>query len=126
LKRSISVWFLVSVLGVILPAQAPVFAQTMIEQGRKISQEQCSRCHVIGDFNPTGGISSTPSFQIMVNALPDWEERFSTFYARRPHPAAVEVRGIPPLSKSIATMVRVVIDIEDVGAITAFAKTLKK
>jgi len=126
LKRSISISFLASALGVIFQAQAPLLAQTLIEQGRKVSQEQCSRCHVIGNFNPTGGISSTPSFQIMVNALPDWEERFSTFYARRPHPAAVEIRGKPPLTQAMAAMVRVVIDIEDVDAITEFARTLQK
>jgi len=113
-------------LGFILSAKSALYAQTLIEQGREVSQKQCSRCHVIGDFNPTGGISSTPSFQMMVNALPDWEERFSTFFARRPHPAAVEIRDTPPLTQSMAAMVRVVIDIEDVDAITAFARTLKK
>ncbi len=124
--HSKSIWSLSLTLGIVLSANAPLFAQTLIEQGREVSQKQCSRCHVIGDFNPTGGISSTPSFQMMVNALPDWEERFSNFFARRPHPAAVEIRGTPPLTQSMAAMVRVVIDIEDVDAITAFARTLKK
>lgn len=126
MKISNSNWILSSALGLALSAQTPLFAEPLIEAGRKISQAQCARCHVIGDFNPNGGISSTPSFQMMVNALPDWEERFSTFYAHRPHPAAVEIRDAPPLTQSMATMVRVVIDIEDVKAITAFAATLKE
>ena len=71
-------------LGLVVSAQTPLFADPLIDAGRKISQVQCSRCHVIGDFNPSGGISSTPSFQMMVNALPDWEERFSTLL--RPPP----------------------------------------
>lgn len=65
-----------------------------LEKGRKISQLHCARCHVIGDFNPNGGISSTPSFQLLVKAFKDWRERFSTFYARRPHPAFLSIKGV--------------------------------
>ncbi|VAV89416.1 hypothetical protein MNBD_ALPHA08-2525, partial [hydrothermal vent metagenome] len=50
-----------------------------VDEGRKISQANCTRCHVVGDYNPNGGISSTPSFQLMVNALKDYQERFNTF-----------------------------------------------
>lgn len=120
---------LVILLAGIWAVLAPGMGQStedLLARGREVSRKQCSRCHVIGDFNPTGGISSTPSFQMIVNALPDWQERFSTFYKRRPHPAAVEIRNAPPLTQSMAIMVRLVIDIEDVEAITAFAKTLKK
>ena len=35
------------------------------EAGRKISETHCARCHVVGDFNPMGGIGSTPSFQLL-------------------------------------------------------------
>jgi len=106
----------------LMPAQADDLAA----RGQTLSQTHCTRCHVVGDFNPHGGISSTPSFQMIVNALPDWQDRFSTFYVRRPHPAAVEFEDGPALTQSLAAMVRVVIRLDDVEAITAFAKTLKK
>ena len=35
------------------------------EKGRKIATTHCARCHVVGDFNPSGGIGSTPSFQLL-------------------------------------------------------------
>ncbi len=38
-------------------------AQAGSEAGRKIAETHCARCHVVGDFNPMGGIGSTPSFQ---------------------------------------------------------------
>ena len=51
------------------------------------------RCHMIGDFNPFGGIGSTPSFQLLA-MRDDWLERFQTFYERRPHPVFVRVPGV--------------------------------
>ena len=53
---------------------------------------------MIGDFNRMGGIGSTPSFQLLVNALKDFEDRFRSFFARRPHPAFVTVKGYPRLN----------------------------
>ncbi|MGI9383629.1 MAG: hypothetical protein ACR2PO_10775, partial [Methyloligellaceae bacterium] len=45
-----------------------------IEKGRKVAEAHCSRCHVVGDFNPNGGISSTPSFQLLVKRRPDYKD----------------------------------------------------
>ncbi len=45
--------------------------------GRKMPLEHCARGHVIGDFNPFGGIGSTPSFQLLAKRS-DWLERFQT------------------------------------------------
>ena len=64
------------------------------DAGRKVAHEHCSRCHEIGDFNPHGGISSTPSFQLLTKRN-DWLERFQTFYERRPHPVFVRVPDMP-------------------------------
>ena len=33
------------------------------EAGRRFSETHCCRCHVVGGFNPMGGIGPTPSFQ---------------------------------------------------------------
>ena len=41
----------------------------------------------------TGGIGSTPSFQLLANSFPDYKDRFETFNARRPHPVFVIIEG---------------------------------
>ncbi|MCB1521373.1 MAG: hypothetical protein KDJ37_12470 [Hyphomicrobiaceae bacterium] len=75
-------------------AVTAVRAEGQADNGQKLAETHCSRCHVIGSFNPHGGIGSTPSFRLLVTALADWRERFETFYARRPHPAFVAIEGI--------------------------------
>lgn len=99
-----------------------------IEDGRALAKLHCTRCHVVGDYNKFGGIGSTPSFQLLVNAFDDWRERFDTFHVRRPHLSFVRVKGFPyPDPKAYppnATPVE--INLDDVGAIRAFAETLKK
>ncbi len=62
-------------------------------RGEGFSFDNCGRCHVVGDRNRMKGIGSTPSFSVL-RSLPDWEERFSTFYARIPHPAIVQLEGV--------------------------------
>lgn len=101
-------------------------AQTDVERGRTLAQQQCARCHVIGDFNPNGGIGSTPSFQLLVNALKDHEQRFKTFFARRPHGAFVTVKGYPRLNKLPDNAAPIEITYEQVEELLAFARTLKK
>jgi hypothetical protein len=72
--------------------------------GEKLAQEHCSRCHVIGDYNKYGGLSSTPSFQGLLR-MNDWRERFETFFARRPHQVFVRMPGLesPSLAPSHVT-----------------------
>ena len=101
-------------------------AEDLVAKGRDIAQTHCSRCHVVGDFNPFGGVSSTPSFQLIVNDLPDWEERFSTFYTRRPHPSIVRIEGIAPPVDEPPMVFPIEFRIEDVEAILSFVRTLKK
>ncbi len=62
-------------------------------RGEDFSFNNCGRCHVVGDRNKMKGIGSTPSFPVL-RSLFDWEERFSTFYARIPHPAIVQLEGV--------------------------------
>lgn len=97
----------------------------LIKSGRDIAAKHCTRCHVVGDINPRGGISSTPSFQLLVTALSDWRDRFETFHARRPHPAVIRFEGFdyegnPP------TTVPIVLKLKDVEALLAFVETFKK
>ena len=51
--------------------------QSEIEQGAEIAFIHCRRCHVIDEQNLYDGISSTPSFPLLVNYMEDWEESFS-------------------------------------------------
>lgn len=94
--------------------------------GKKIAAKHCTRCHVVGDINPRGGISSTPSFQLLVRRRPDYKDRFQTFFARRPHPAFLSLKGIgrirpdlPPNAKPVE------LTEQDVADMLAYVETLQ-
>jgi mono/diheme cytochrome c family protein len=107
----------------LLPANAP--AQDRLRQrGAEIADRHCGRCHVVDTKNRMRGISSTPSFPLLVRALPDWRERFQTFFARRPHPAVIRIEGIEPPTKDPPTTVPVELTPDDVDAIVAYAEAL--
>ncbi len=107
---------------------APVAAEENadIVKGREVAAQHCTRCHVVGNINPTGGISSTPSFQMLVKRRPDYKDRFETFFARRPHPAFLSIKGVgrirpdlPPNAEPIE------LTEQDVDNVLAFVETLK-
>ncbi len=117
----------IAVFAALLGA-APLAAEEAgdIENGRKIAQLHCTRCHVVGDFNPSGGISSTPSFQLLVKRRPDYKERFATFYARRPHPAFLSIKGIGRIRPDLPPNAQPVeLTLQDVRDVSAFIETLK-
>lgn len=91
--------------------------------GRVIATKHCSRCHVVADHNPTGGIGSTPSFQVL-RTMKDWRERFESFYARRPHPVHVRVDGLPTLTELPPNAAPFTLTIADVDDIVAFVETI--
>ena len=104
----------------------PAVAEDDVERGRQIAQEHCARCHVIGDFNKFGGIGSTPSFQLLVKAFPDYKARFETFFERRPHPAFVTIKGFGRRHPHLpANAQPVELPLAAVSEILAFAETLK-
>jgi hypothetical protein len=114
------------VIALILSAQS-AWADGDAAQGRKIAEQHCSRCHVIGDYNKFGGIGSTPSFQLMVNQLADYRERFQIFFDEHPHPAFLTIDGqerrmeqLPPNAAPVK------LPLEAVADILAFAETLRK
>lgn len=111
------------VFAAVLLATAPALADGDAGHGRELAEKHCARCHVVGTFNPHGGIGSTPSLQ-WIKKLPDWRERFQSFYARRPHLAFVHVKGIEPLTglPPYATPVELVP--RDADDIFAFIETL--
>lgn len=92
-------------------------------KGRALAEKHCSRCHVVGDFNPHGGIGSTPSLQ-WIKKLADWRDRFQTFYVRRPHLAFIKVKGLEPLTKLPPYATPIEITTGDAEDIFAFIEAL--
>ena len=104
----------------------PAHAEGSVENGRKIAQKHCARCHVIGDYNKFGGIGSTPSFQPLVKRRPDYEARFETFFGRPPHSAFVTIKGFGRRMEHLpANAAPVELPLAAVLDLLAFARTLK-
>ena len=97
-----------------------------VAKGHDLAVKHCARCHVVSEKNRYSGISSTPSFMILVAVLPDWEMRFETFYARRPHQVHVRVKGYAPLTTLPPNATPFQIELKDVQDILAYVRTLKK
>ena len=114
------------VLILLLSLVASLSRADSLSDGQAVAEEHCTRCHVVGNYNPNGGISSTPSFQLLVNALADYEIRFNTFFLRPPHPAVIIVEGRNKLDELPYNAVPVKISLQDVENIAAFAQSLKE
>ena len=98
----------------------------LVEKGKKLSLEHCSRCHVVDPSKPFSGISSTPSFSLLVNALDDWEERFSSFQVRLPHPSIIRMEDekADPDVEDLRPPIELKYD--DIEALVAYARSLIK
>ena len=48
-------------LGVMAIMPQNASADDAVAKGREIVRQHCTRCHVVPDMNPYGGIGSTPS-----------------------------------------------------------------
>ncbi|MCP4330773.1 MAG: hypothetical protein GY791_20480 [Alphaproteobacteria bacterium] len=94
------------------------------EAGRKLAAQHCTRCHVVGDINPYGGIDSTPSFRLLVG-MADYDERFGTFYARRPHPVFVRIEEIDNEQGSTLGAAAFTISVTDIEDLLAFVERLQ-
>jgi mono/diheme cytochrome c family protein len=108
-------------LLVALPA--PGAAAGDAEKGRQIAIDHCSRCHVVPDYNPYGGIESTPSFRLLARR-DDYLERFQTFFERPPHPVVVRIPGVEPPTDDPAFVATFQIQPEQVDDIAAYATKL--
>ncbi len=97
-----------------------------VEAGAALAAEHCARCHVIGDGRTLNGIGSTPSFPGLVNNLDDWQERFSTFFARPPHPAFVRLDGVEPPTPLPPSASPVVLTPMEAEAIFRYVESLKR
>ena len=95
-----------------------------VEAGRKIAETHCARCHVVGDFNPMGGIGSTPSFQLLAKR-DDWLERFQTFFERRPRPVFVCVPGVARWTTLPSHVKEFTVTPANLDDVIAFVETLR-
>jgi len=95
----------------------------LVSKGQQISLQHCSRCHVVDPERPFTGIASTPSFKLMVTALKDWEDRFSSFYARLPHPSILRFKDVEPDPFVEPLNEPVILEQDDIDAIVAYART---
>ena len=111
--------------GAIVAAIAgPGLAAGDAGHGRELVRQHCGRCHVLpGESNM--GIGSTPSFKIMVmSKLPDWRQRFETFYALRPHPNFVRIRELPQTAEAPPVVKPFTLTLGDLDDIVAFVDKL--
>ena len=114
----------VAILALVCLFAAPA-VKADIDRGRELAAEHCTRCHVVGDINPYGGIESTPSF-VGMKYLSDWERRFEEFYILPPHPALVRIAEVSAERDESrpAFVQEIALTLEDVDAILAFVRTL--
>ena len=116
-----------SVIGVAIVRTSPaVAAETdLIQKGLALSELHCARCHIVSDKDRFTGISSTPSFRIMIEVLDDWLDRFQTFMARNPHPAHIrlETDALRPENLPVTTH-EVVLTHDDIEAILAYVNSM--
>ncbi len=103
---------------------APAGAEGSAEIGRKFAETHCARCHVVGDFNPMGGIGSTPSFQLLAKRN-DWLERFETFFERRPHPVFVRMPDVARWTTLPSYVKEFEVTPANLDDIIAFVETLR-
>jgi mono/diheme cytochrome c family protein len=117
---------LAGLVATLAATPATAVDEALAARGKALSQLHCARCHVVTPENRMTGIASTPSFMILVQALEDWRDRFETFHARLPHPAHLRFADDAPRPQDHpATIAEVILEIDDLEAIVAYAEKLK-
>ena len=95
-------------------------------RGAELSHRLCGRCHVVSEKNRMKGLGSTPSFAAL-RTLPNWQERFETFFTRNPHGAFTQVaevtQAFDPSRPSPISALEITVD--DLEAIIAYAASLE-
>ena len=93
-------------------------------KGKELARQHCARCHVVESSKKFSGIGSTPSFMILAK-MPDWRERFETFFARPPHPVFIRLPDVERLNDLPSAAAEIELEQEDVDHLTAYAESLK-
>lgn len=76
-----------AILGLILLLPPGAAQAAEVEEGRKVAEQWCARCHVVGSAKPYGGIDSTPTFVLVSEKFDSYRQRVLTLKERRPHKA---------------------------------------
>ncbi len=94
--------------------------------GETVSLQRCGRCHVVNDSNRMKAIGSTPSFALL-RSFPDWQERFETFFLRKPHPAFTQVAEVTePFAANLPSPIAPIeVTLEEITAIVGFVASIK-
>lgn len=115
---------LLATLGFLCALPAAAQAEGEAAKGREIAVNHCARCHVIPDYNPYGGINSTPSFRLLARR-DDYLERLQSFYARPPHPVFVRVSGVPAPTEEPAFVAPIEVSPEQIDDLIAFVEAIR-
>ena len=115
---------LVSIVGLTLLA-GPGFAQApSAEQGEKIANLHCARCHVIPGRNNMG-IGSTPSFKTMVKSKSSaWRDKFEAFFSLAPHPAFVTIQELRTERTGPAIAAPIILSLREIDDLMAYVDAL--
>lgn len=99
--------------------------ETLTAEGLELARVHCGRCHIVSEKDRFMGISSTPSFKIMIEVLKDWEDRFATFMARNPHPAHVRLNTDDPRPENQPVAIKeILLSLDDIEAIMAYVDSM--
>lgn len=112
--------------ALVMSASPAASAESVLTQkGLELSKLHCARCHIVSEKDRFSGISSTPSFKIMIEVLKDWEDRFQTFMARNPHPAHIRLETDDPRPENLpVTTHEVILSLDDIEAILAYVENM--
>ncbi|WP_144055835.1 cytochrome c [Octadecabacter arcticus] len=93
--------------------------------GETLSLRHCGRCHVINQSNRMNGMEQTPSFALL-RTFSDWQDRFSRFYVRNPHPSFTQVINITaPFERNLPpAIVPLEITQDELDSILAYVATI--
>jgi hypothetical protein len=95
-------------------------------RGLEISQQHCSRCHIVSDKNRYSSIETTPSF-FGLRAMRDWKLRFSEFFVRPPHPALVNIAYVTERSKKLPAFVTEIdLTLDQIDDLVAYVEQLER
>ena len=115
---------LVILLGTTLMG-GPAYAQApSAEQGEKIANLHCARCHVIPGRNNMG-IGSTPSFKTMVTSKSAaWRDKFEAFFSLAPHPAFVTIKEMRTERSGPAIAAPIILSLREIDDLMAYVDAL--
>ena len=95
-------------------------------RGLEISQQHCSRCHIVSDKNRYSSIETTPSF-FGLRAMKDWKLRFREFFVRPPHPALVNIADVTKRSKKLPAFVTEIdLTLDQIDDLVAYVEHLER